>query len=135
MPALTLNQAAKEAGRAKATILDAIRSGRMTAPKDDIGRYQIDPAELFRVYPPKRSEADNENQSRPEGEPHETRVLGAKVEALRELLGQLESERDDLRERLDKSEDERRATQTKLTALLTDERAKPAARSWWLWWW
>jgi len=125
MPALTLNQAAKEAGRAKATILDAIRSGRMSAPKNDIGRYQIDPAELFRVYPPKRSEAGNENQSRPEGEPHETRVLEAKVEALRELLGQLESERDDLRERLDKSEDERRATQTKLTALLTDQRAKP----------
>jgi peptidoglycan hydrolase CwlO-like protein len=109
----------------------------MTAPKDDIGRYQIDPAELFRVYPPKRLETGNENQSRLQEEPHETRVLEVKVEALRELLRQIESERDDLRERLDKSEDERRATQTKLTALLTSnqqQEAKPAPRPWWWWW-
>ena len=51
MPLLTLNQAAKEAGKSKQTILDAIRNGRLSAPKDEQGRYQIDPAELFRVYP------------------------------------------------------------------------------------
>ena len=125
MPELTLNQAAKAAKKSKATLLESIKKGRMTAPKDDLGRYKIDPAELFRVYPPKPSETGNENQSRPQGEPHETSVLQATVEHLRELLRQVESERDDLRQRLDKSEDERRATQTKLTALLTDQRAKP----------
>ena len=49
--ALTLNQAAKACGRSKSTLLNAIRSGRMSAPKDDRGRYAIDPAELHRVFP------------------------------------------------------------------------------------
>ena len=49
--ALTLNQAAKACGRSKSTLLNAIRSGRMSAPKDARGRYVIDPAELHRVFP------------------------------------------------------------------------------------
>ena len=97
MPALTLNQAAKAAKKSKATLLESIKNGRLTAPKDDLGRYKIDPAELFRVYPPNQSETGNENQSRPQGEPQETSVLQATVEHLRELLRQIESERDDLR--------------------------------------
>ena len=35
--ALTLNQAAKACGRSKSTLLNAIRSGRMSAPKNDRG--------------------------------------------------------------------------------------------------
>ena len=49
--ALTLNQAAKACGRSKSTLLNAINSGRMSAPKDDRGRYVIDPAELHRAFP------------------------------------------------------------------------------------
>jgi len=48
---LTLGQAAKECGKQKSTILDAIRNGRLSAGKDDKNQWQIDPAELFRVYP------------------------------------------------------------------------------------
>jgi hypothetical protein len=51
MPFLTLGQAAKESGKQKSTILDAIRSGRLSASKDDKNQWQIDPSELFRVYP------------------------------------------------------------------------------------
>ena len=47
---LTLNQAAKTCGRSKSTLLNAINSGRMSAPKDDRGRYAIDPAELHRAF-------------------------------------------------------------------------------------
>lgn len=125
MPKLTLNQAAKAAKKSKAALLESIRNGRLTAPKDDFGRYQIDPAELFRVYPPNQSEPSDKNQGRPQEEPRETTLLQANVEHLHELLRQIESERDDLRRRLDQSEEERRATQIKLTALLTDQRAKP----------
>lgn len=49
---LTLGQAAKETGKQKSTILDAIRSGRLSAGRDEKQQWQIDPAELFRVYPP-----------------------------------------------------------------------------------
>lgn len=134
MPTLTLNQAAKAAKKSKATLLDAIRNGRMSAPKDDLGRYQIDPAELFRVYQPGRSETGNENLGRPQEETAETSTLRVTVNHLRELIQQIESERDNLRERLSQSEEERRATQAKLTAILTDQSAKPApeaASSFW----
>src|SRR5271165_2179257 len=51
MPPLTLYQAAKATGRTKATIQEAIKKGRISARKNDLGRYEIDPAELHRVYP------------------------------------------------------------------------------------
>jgi len=47
----TLGQAAKAVGKAKGTIKNAIDKGRLSASKNDIGQYQIDPAELHRVYP------------------------------------------------------------------------------------
>jgi hypothetical protein len=50
----TLGQAAKAVGRTKATLQEAIKKGRISARKDDLGRYQIDPAELHRVYQPVR---------------------------------------------------------------------------------
>ena len=133
MPTLTLNQAAKAAKKAKATLLDAIKNGRMSAPKDEFGRYQIDPAELFRVYPPDQSESGREDHERPPEKTGETSTLRVTVEHLRELIRQIESERDDLRARLSQSEEERRTTQAKLTAILTDQSAKPVepAASFW----
>lgn len=99
--ALTLNQAAKACGRSKSTLLDAIRSGRMSAPKDDRGRYAIHPAELHRAFPfqvPDRS-ADRF----PEPQPtilgnHPTtladRGLEREIELLREMLAKAEANAD-----------------------------------------
>jgi len=50
---LTLGQAAKEAGISKPSLSVAIKKGRLSALKNESGTYEIDPAELFRVYPPK----------------------------------------------------------------------------------
>lgn len=47
---LSMGQAARETGVSKATIHRAIKSGRLSALRQDDGSYQIDPAELFRVY-------------------------------------------------------------------------------------
>ena len=47
----TLGQASNATGRSKSTIQAAIKSGRISAQKDDIGQWSIDPAELHRVYP------------------------------------------------------------------------------------
>jgi len=49
---LTLGQAALETGMAKSAISRAIKSGRLSARKTETGSFEIDPAELFRVYPP-----------------------------------------------------------------------------------
>jgi len=48
---LTLGQAAKETGVSKPTISKAINKGRISATKNEKGEYDIDPAELFRVFP------------------------------------------------------------------------------------
>src|SRR3954465_6202166 len=60
MTTFSLRQAAQEAGTSKSTILRAIQSGRLSATRTDDGGYSIDPAELFRVYPPKSVAADHE---------------------------------------------------------------------------
>lgn len=96
--ALTLNQAAKACGRSKSTLLNAIRSGRMSAPKDDRGRYAIDPAELHRSFPfqaPDRSvDRFPEPQSTTLGNHPTTptdRALEREVELLREMLAKAEA--------------------------------------------
>lgn len=99
--ALTLNQAAKACGRSKSTLLNAISSGRMSAPKDERGRYAIDPAELHRAFPfqvPDRS-ADRFPEPQPTtSENHPTtlpdRGLEREVELLREMLAKAEANAD-----------------------------------------
>jgi hypothetical protein len=99
--ALTLNQAAKACGRSKSTLLNAINNGRMSAPKDDRGRYAIDPAELHRAFAfqvPNRS-ADRFPEPQPTTlENHPTtstdRGLEREVELLREMLAKAEANAD-----------------------------------------
>ncbi len=65
----TLGQAAKATGKTKTTIQVAIKNGRMSASKDDLGRYQIDPAELHRVYPLTEIEPSGLNATSPQKDP------------------------------------------------------------------
>jgi excisionase family DNA binding protein len=58
MITLSLREAAEQAGVSKSTIFRAIQSGRMSAERDDDRNFKIQPAELFRVYPPKPSKDD-----------------------------------------------------------------------------
>jgi hypothetical protein len=113
---LTLGQAAKETGLSKTAISRAIKSGRLSAKKNDQGEYEIDPAELFRVYP---VTGDVNSERLRHTTPIDDGGLQGQLEILRELVRQIEGERDDLRRRLDRETEERRETQTKLTALLT----------------
>jgi hypothetical protein len=135
---LTLGKAAKAAGVSRTAIQHSIASGRLSATKDDLGRWQIDPAELHRVYKPV---ADNiaaqvapvEHPVAP-GESAELRELRARLADAQETIA-------DLRCRLDEEAAERRQAQARLTALLTDQRSpttdaalEPASlprRRWW----
>src|SRR5262249_57525855 len=47
-----LEQADKETGMDKSTISRAIKSGKLSATRKENGGYEIDPAELFRVFAP-----------------------------------------------------------------------------------
>lgn len=122
--AMTLNQAAKTCGRSKSTLLDAIRKGRMSAPKDDRGRYVIDPAELHRVFP--FQALDRLADQFPEPQPttfenHPTtpadRGLECEVKLLREMLAKAEA-----------NADHWRAMAERQQALLEDKRPRGEPR-------
>ena len=96
---LTLGQAAIETGMAKSAISRAIKSGRLSARKIENGSFEIDPAELFRVYPPdsSRNSAEQRKEER-NATPNETNGLHREVVVLRELIEEIKGERDNLRE-------------------------------------
>lgn len=121
MQPFTLNQAAKACGRSKSTILEAIKSGRLSAFRNEINQWEIQPAELFRVYP-LRLEIEQPNTDIPSETEHNNTISTTKQNTQNGLLFLLkreQAERDrerkqledtilDLRKRLDASESERR---------------------------
>ncbi len=136
----TLGEAAKATGKQKSTILDSIRKGRISAQKNDFGQWQIDPAELHRLYPPVsqnvQSETDIVQNERDKtiATPYKIELLQEKIRFLERELNRFErteadlkEDRDDLRRRLDHSEqarDKALADLTRLTLMLTDQREK-----------
>jgi len=94
---LSANQAAKEAGIAKKTLLEAIKNGRMSADKNDKGHWQIDPSELFRVFPRTGSELVAKTATHPPQKPHETSALEIELKFIRERLADKEAEIEDLK--------------------------------------
>lgn len=97
----SLAQSAKASKKAKKTILDALKSGKLSGVKDpETGNWSIDPSELNRVFTIK-NEIDPEtgkpvlknNTERPIKTP-ETMVIDELIKAKDELIEQLKSERD-----------------------------------------
>ena len=115
----TLGEAAKQVGRSKATISNAVKSGRLSVHEKTESGFRIAASELFRAFPP--DERSNEQTRTPQAEGVNTAAL-VELEGLRRENVLLKDERNDLRRRLDMEGDERR----KLTAILTDQRAKTA---------
>ena len=142
MPLIGLTEAAKLTGKNKATIHRAMKDNRLSFTVNDNGERQIDPAELGRVFPivRRREEDKVADSNRPKVASNYTQLsqLSAQLEAERSKSAGLEARLadkdaviDDLRQRLDREGEERRQAQAQLTALLTDQRAQPARRSWW----
>jgi hypothetical protein len=121
----TLGTAAKATGKAKSTILRAVKSGTISATKAHDGSYEIEPSELHRVFPPNGAQQVASNDTQPYEEHGATlrfRLEIAEAERQRER-DQMQATIDDLRARLDRSED-------RITALLA---APQKSRNWWSW--
>ena len=109
--AISLGQAAKLAGKGKTTLTRAIQAGRLSATRRADGGYEIDPAELARVYQirietPETVAATvaavhHETASRdPERDPETVARLAtmeAELKGLKELLAEVRQSRDDWR--------------------------------------
>ncbi|OCX60831.1 hypothetical protein BFP70_17275 [Thioclava sp. SK-1] len=114
----TLGEAAKATGKSKATISKAIKSGRISAEKDESGTFRIDPSELHRVYPPtpstKQEETPNSTPANTQNY-SEIKALQRLLEATQERLADKEDVISDLREDRDR-------WRTQATGLLSDLR-------------
>ena len=89
--------------------------------KGDDGCYEIDPAELHRVFPRANDNGHTEQHLKQTVPPSDSNALQREIELLRGRITDKDAVIDDLRCRLDAEGEERR----KLTAILTDQRAKP----------
>ena len=138
---MNTEEAAAFAGNSKSTILRDIKSGKLSATKKGRG-WDVDPSELARVYELKiADDASLTRQAANGGALRRVTETAQKTDNSGALQAQLESAQamadergktiEDLRARLDKSEEkraeaeqERASTQRQLTALLTDQRQK-----------
>ena len=123
MVTVSMTKGAELAGVSKGTVSKALKSGRLSyAEKTDNG-YLIDTSELFRVFPPKPKETVDEARTDTllgNGEtPINSGGLQREIELLREQLKDRDGMVSDLRQRLDKSEEERREAQARVIGLLT----------------
>lgn len=58
MSFLTLSQAAKATSKSKSTLNRAIKTGRLSATRNEDGTFSIDPSELARVFPQNATERE-----------------------------------------------------------------------------
>lgn len=126
----SIREAAELAGVSKSTIQRALKNGKMSRNSEK----RIDASELARLYPDivvnTGEHSHDYSQSVPVGqrdyshehsnEHTEIKVLQVELKASQQMVEDRGKTIEDLRTRLDKSEDERTSAQTKLTALLTN---------------
>jgi chromosome segregation ATPase len=94
---ISLSEAANQVGMTKAGIKKAIAKGRISAQKNEIGEWVLEPAELFRVYPPKKEVSTNQNEQVGDSIHNDNKTLEKEVQLLREQIS-------DLKQQLSKSE-------------------------------
>lgn len=125
----TLGQVERAFRLSKSTLSKDRASGKLSAEKQADGSYRVALSELVRVYGERLQRRTGETgpdngeveRSATPATTAETPVLLAQLDGLRAELGQVKSERDDLRRRLDEESAERR----RLTLMLADQRSRP----------
>lgn len=139
----SLKEAAEAVGVGKPALLKAIQKGRISAVKNDVGQWIINPSELYRVYKPvslevfpktisERKETGCTLSSECHESLNEVIELRLKLDAVSELKARIENECSDLRRRLDDTERARQRAEdsrdkaffelSRLTLLLTDQK-------------
>ena len=130
---LTLKEAAENVGVTKVTIQQKIKQGKLSAKKDARGRYEIDLAELLRVYPSINDNKANKNNSDKQLDDNDINkdltakiaVLEAQLQAKENSALRLSNEVSEWKRRHDKIEDQKYELQERLNNLLTDQSKKP----------
>jgi hypothetical protein len=106
----TAGTAAKAVGKTKSTITKAIASGKLSAIKNASGAWEIDVAELHRVYPPSPAETVKIERY---DTPRETGGNSKEIEGLERLLKAAEDQLLDVK--ADRDEWRKQANQLLIT--------------------
>ena len=128
----TLGQAAKAVGMSKTSILRSIKAGRISAGRNELGQWSIEPCELHRVYPALTDDNDTGNGTAERAVTgSDTALLEANIRAtlLDQRIGDLKMMLDDMRGQRDAWQHQAEASQR----ALTDQREKAVSQSWWGW--
>jgi hypothetical protein len=89
-----LASAAAATGVAKSSVLRAIKAGRISATRDDNGRWHVEPVELFKIFPPLPPTQPTTHQH---GAPDRvTQLLEDQVAELRIMLANMRQREADL---------------------------------------
>jgi excisionase family DNA binding protein len=115
----TLATAAKATGLNKSTVLRAIKSGKISAVKDEHGEWQIDPAELHRVYPPvadapRRTSAEQRHATL--GQADAAALREAQIASLKDVAALMREQLEDVRNDRDAWRSQAECNQRLLTA-------------------
>ncbi|MEI6745926.1 MAG: hypothetical protein WCL34_08190 [Methylococcaceae bacterium] len=89
----TLKQAAEAVGKDRSTLQRAIKNGRMSASLNDLGNYEIDAAELYRVFDPIARNTANATDN--DATPMQVDALQQQVQMQKEFIATLERLLDD----------------------------------------
>ena len=115
----TLGEAAIACGKSKSTLSKAIKAGKISAFKNDHGAFEIEPSELFRLYPPTPPPIEQntietvgvEQKTTPDSTPKNTNnieMLEAKLQMANERIDELKSDKEKLE--IDKEQWRQQAT-------------------------
>ena len=137
---LTLGQAAEMCGWSKGAISKAIKLGKMSVHEKTKAGFQLDPAEVLRVFPKKTETASNE-QLETYNKHNVNSAVSVEADALRQQVATAElertREREQLTERIESLQQmlaDEKSERRQLTALLSDQREKdatPQRRGFW----
>ena len=111
----TLGEAAIACGKSKSTLSKAIKAGKISAFKNDHGAFEIEPSELFRLYPPTPPPIEQNTIETVGVEQKETpkntnniEMLEAKLQMANERIDELKSDKEKLE--IDKEQWRQQAT-------------------------
>lgn len=100
---LSLSEAARETRVSKSTIYRAVKSGKLSANRNKDGEYEIQPVELFRVFPKQSEEPGQYEVTRPSARQDETSGSDEAMQKQMEWLMELaEQQREQLQEAQEK---------------------------------
>lgn len=121
---LTLTEATEQTGKSKSTLIRAIKSGKLSAQRNEHGDYRVEPSELFRVY--ESVTHRDESEGAPVQQAYVDLIAPELLEMVRERDQELSDLRDELKDTSQRLDEHREASRALMSPEQFDEKLKTA---------